>query len=102
MDPVDTYLAEIDRLDRLEAERLLGREPQEPRYLGQAPEPEDAPAYLDDGDFERWLHTRTYVQLQALRSALDRAIQRYRDNARPADAVERVGRGRMYLPTERG
>ncbi|NLF58557.1 MAG: hypothetical protein GX580_13065 [Candidatus Hydrogenedens sp.] len=47
-----------------------------------------------------WLNTLTTKELRALQTAVDHEIQRRRDNAPPADARERVGRGRMFLATQ--
>lgn len=49
--------------------------------------------------YETWLRTLTYVELQSLRTAVDREMQKRRDNARPADTRERTGKGRMFLAT---
>lgn len=54
------------------------------------------PDAIDD-----YLHTLTYSQLVALRDAADALIRRRRDNAPPADARERTGRGRMFLATQK-
>lgn len=50
--------------------------------------------------YEEWLKTLSIKELRALQTAVDAEIQRRRDNAPPADARERVGRGRMFLATQ--